>query len=178
MLERNGSFRGILLTGTRDLHDELDRQTGKFSDGNGYAGFLSGSHAFRAALEEALLPADDWAVEPLSGLIAQDLADLGQPLPPALAGPVLPSRAARAGALYVLEGSALGARLLARRAAALGFDGHHGARHLAAQTAERGRWSRFLEWLEGESLPRAQAVSSAREVFALALQVFGAKVAA
>lgn len=178
MIERNVSFRGRLLAGTRDLHDELDRRVGGFSDRSGYADFVSGSHAFRSALERALLPAGEWRIEPLSGLIAQDLADLGRPLPDALAAPVLPSRAARAGAFYVLEGSALGARLLARRAAALGFDGHHGARHLAAQTAERRRWPRFLDWLEGESLPGAQAVSAARDVFALALQAFGAKVAA
>lgn len=178
MTRNDLALRHVLLTATRDLHDDLDRQVGGLSDAGGYGAFLTGSHAFRAALEPALAGSGGWPVQPLADLIGQDLADLGRPCPPPLAAPDLSAPAARAAACYVLEGSALGARLLARRAAALGFDGAHGARHLAAQTADRQRWPRFLEWLEGTDAPRSDAALAAREIFALALRAYGAKASA
>ena len=52
------------------------------------------------------------------------------------------------GLAYVLEGSALGARLLDRQARALGLDAGFGARHLAAQTADLAAWHTFLGALE------------------------------
>lgn len=178
MTGQDGTLRRVLLTETRDLHDELDRQVGAFSDAAGYGAFLAGSHAFRAAIEPQLVSMHEWPVQPLADLIGQDLADLGKPCPPPVSGPPLSSRAARAGACYVLEGSALGARLLARRAAALGYTGDHGARHLAAQTAQRQRWTRFLDWLEQADVPHPEAVRAARGIFALALRAYGAKAAA
>lgn len=178
MTRNDLALRHVLLTATRDLHDELDHRVGDFSDADGYGAFLAGGHAFRAALEPALMGHGDWPVQPLAGLIGQDLADLGRSRPSPLRAPDLSGPAARAAACYVLEGSALGARLLARRAAALGFDGHHGARHLAAQTADRQRWPRFLDWLERAEVSRPDAARAARAVFALALRAYGARAAA
>ena len=51
------------------------------------------------------------------------------------------------GSLYVLEGSALGARLLVRQAAALGFDEAGGAVHLSEQAADIGHWRAFIDLL-------------------------------
>ncbi len=52
------------------------------------------------------------------------------------------------GALYVLEGSSLGAKWVARRAAALGVDHHHGAFHLGHQIADPNAFGNFLHLLE------------------------------
>lgn len=178
MTGQDGTLRRVLLMETRDLHDELDRHVGAFSDRAEYAAFLAGSHAFRAAVEPQLVSMPEWPVQPLAALIRQDLADLGRPCPAPVPAAVLPNRVAQAGACYVLEGSALGARLLARRAAALGYGGDHGARHLAAQTCDRQRWTRFLDWLERADVPHPEAALAARGVFALALRAYGATVAA
>ncbi|WP_295042281.1 biliverdin-producing heme oxygenase [uncultured Paracoccus sp.] len=171
------SLRRVLMTETRDLHDGLDDAIGSFADPASYRAFLSGSYAFRAAVEPALSGAD-WQVQPLASLIAQDLADLDLPRPALPDAPVLDSRAAQAAACYVLEGSALGARLLARRAAQQGFTPDHGARHLAAQTASPQRWRQFLDWLEDADLSAAQAVTAARDVFGLAQRAYGVEASA
>ncbi|MTE00034.1 heme oxygenase [Paracoccus sp. YIM 132242] len=166
------------MTETRDLHQTLDQGIGALGDAAAYGAFLSGSHAFRAALEPQLAQVAGWQVQPLAPLIARDLADLGLPVPGASAALPLPTPAARAGACYVLEGSALGGRLLARRAAALGFGPGHGARHLAAQTAFPPRWRAFLAWLEGGGFAAPEAAAAARAVFGLALRAHGVKAVA
>lgn len=174
----DGTLRRALMTETRDLHDTLDREVGVFGDAAAYGAFLTGSHAFRATIEPSLLQDAGWQVDPLVPLIARDLADLGLPVPPAADPLPLPTPAARAAACYVLEGSALGGRLLARRAATLGYTADHGARHLAAQTASNTRWRRFLEWLEAGDFPAAEAGAAARDVFALALRSYGPRAVA
>lgn len=171
------SLRRVLLAETRDLHDRLDRAVGSLADADAYRAFLSGSYRFRAAIEPGL-GADGWQVQHLAPLIAQDLADLGQPRPVVPDAPVLAGPAAQAAACYVLEGSALGARLLARRAADQGFTAHRGARHLAAQTASPQRWRQFLDWLEDAEIAVGPAIQAARDVFGLALRAYGVKAAA
>lgn len=175
---QDGTLRCVLMTQTHDLHQMLDRGIGAFGDASAYGAFLSGSHAFRAALEPQLARGTDWRIQPLAPLIAQDLADLGQPVPRAVGTVVLRDPAAQAAACYVLEGSALGGRLIARRAAALGFTARHGARHLAVQTASGMRWRQFLDWLESGGFCVTTATAAARDVFALALRAYGVKVAA
>lgn len=174
---QDGTLRRVLQMETRDLHETLDRGIGAFADGAGYRAFLGGSYAFRAAIEPRLQDGD-WPVQPLAPLIARDLADLDRPRPPIPAAPALDSAAARAAACYVLEGSTLGARLLVRRAAGLGYSADHGARHLAAQTAAPARWRQFLDWLEAGRFAVPEAVAAARDVFALALRAHGVRMAA
>ena len=174
---KDGSLRRVLMSETRDLHDRLDQAIGVFADAGAYRGFLTGSYRFRAALEPRLTDGA-WQVQRLSRLLEQDMADLDQPRPALPAAPALEGRAAQAAACYVLEGSALGARLLARRAADQGFTASFGARHLAAQTAQPDRWRRFLEWLEHADVPQSQAVDGARDVFGLALSAYGVKATA
>jgi heme oxygenase len=175
-MTKDDSLRRVLMTGTRDLHDRLDQAVGTFADDGAYRAFLSGSYAFRAAVEPALT-GDDWPLQRLAPVIAQDLADLDQPRPALPHAPVLAGPAAQAAARYVLEGSALGARLLARRAADLGFTSVHGARHLAAQTESPHRWRQFLDWMERADLPAAPALAAARAVFGVALCAYGVKSA-
>lgn len=112
-----------LRDGTAAAHERVDAVFSRFdlSDRSGYAAFL-GAHAdatlpFEAALDAAdagrVVP--DWRDRRRGDLLRADLADLGMAEPdapsPRLAGDV----AAAAGAIYVLEGSRMGARLLARR---------------------------------------------------------------
>ncbi|SMO44696.1 Heme oxygenase [Paracoccus laeviglucosivorans] len=145
---------------------------GEMRGSEDYRHYLRGTYAFRAALEPALDDAG-WQVERLLDNLRADLADLGEPVPTAAPAPALHDFAAKAAALYVLEGSALGARLIARRAAALGFDERHGARHLAQQTAAPTRWPAFLDWLEQSAAPPEPATAAARQVFQTALLAYG-----
>lgn len=52
------------------------------------------------------------------------------------------------GCAYVIEGSALGARVLYKRAQELGLHAGHGARHLAEQSATLDNWRAFTGLLE------------------------------
>src|SRR5262245_40133704 len=127
---------------TRDDHERLDALVGEFSDTDAYGRYLEGMTAFRGAVERELADVDypdgfgDWRPGLILSELKQDLQDLGRDPPEDGRSFDLPKdRESLLGVLYVLEGSSLGARLLVRRAAALGFSADHGARHLAAQTA-------------------------------------------
>jgi len=80
------------------------------------------------------------------------------------------SDSALLGALYVVEGAALGARLLIKQAAALGFNAQFGARHLAQQTASNQEWATYLTLLEtAENFNEAEAITAAQNVFSFGL---------
>lgn len=164
-------LRHALMTATRDLHQTLDSGIGAFATPADYRRYLQGSLAFRQAVEGELARAPDhgWQALPLVPALRQDLADLGLPEWPVPPAPALDGPSALAGAFYVLEGSAMGARLLVRRATELGLSQTHGARHLALQTEDRGRWPRFLAWLDASGADPGQAGAAARAVFDLAL---------
>ncbi|QEU10730.1 biliverdin-producing heme oxygenase [Paracoccus yeei] len=171
---KHDGLRHALMAATRDLHETLDTGIGGFRSAQDYARYVQGSLAFRQAIEQELARGDDagWQVLPLAPSLRGDLTDLGLSEWPVPAAPALEGAAARAGAYYVLEGSALGARLLKRRAGELGLDQGRGARHLAAQTRDAGRWSRFLAWLDGSGAGAAEAGAAARSVFGLALAAY------
>ena len=140
-----------------------------------YSAFVAGLYRFRAATEAGLRALDwpeafgSWRPLYIDALLAADLVDLDQaPVRPAAAD-LSNDIASLMGVSYVLEGSALGARLISRRAAALGLNDRYGARHLAAQTAELTNWQAFLKL--AETLPgvdRARAVQAANDSFASA----------
>ncbi|MCA1325218.1 biliverdin-producing heme oxygenase [Herbaspirillum sp. alder98] len=94
--------------------------------------------------------------------IERDLADLGLALPALTAPPVFVAgatldRPTALGWLYVEEGSNLGAAFLFKAAAALGFDGQHGARHLAPHEAGRApSWRAFVAQLDSVALSPAE----------------------
>lgn len=157
------------------MHDRLDAMAGPLAEIGSYKRYLTATFAFRAALEAKVLPGADcnWNIQCLVDALKDDLNDLGLAQPEAvhLAAPASPS--ALAGMLYVAEGSALGARLIQRRAAALGLGPDHGARHLATQTAERERWKSFLHWLESNCPDPEQAIHGGRAAFEVALSAYG-----
>lgn len=172
------TLRGTLLSATRDLHARVDTQAGPLDDPKGYGAYLVATHAFRAAIEPALARAEaaglsgDWTSPALVPQLRKDLSDLGLTAANLPEAPALACPAAVAGALYVTEGSALGARLIARRAGAQGYDGTFAARHLARQCAEPGRWRRFLDWLERTGADPVAATMAANATFALALAAY------
>ena len=165
---------------TREQHEELDASVGDLEDVHAYRRYLLGMAAFRKVVETPLtgmvLPTEFGAWRPtfIARKLTEDLDDLGLVEPAALPPFDMPRDVSGLlGVSYVLEGSALGARLLAKRAAALGFDAGRGARHLAAQTARPESWGHFQAMLEDVSFFDVNAAArSARETFAAAIRAF------
>ncbi|USQ96108.1 biliverdin-producing heme oxygenase [Caulobacter sp. RL271] len=117
---------------------------------SGYGAFLSASAAALTPLELALERAGvaewlpDWAQRARRVDLARDLAVMRLDAPP-LAAAWVPDRDFAAGLLYVLEGSRLGARFLARQVRAA-----DAALPLAYLThgEDHDLWRSFVVWLE------------------------------
>lgn len=173
--------RAALRDATAEIHAKLEMLTasaGAFADRRRYGAYLLASLNARAAVETALSNANAASVWPtftsrcIAGLMRQDVADLGLFVSPdmPLHNFALAGHAATLGALYVLEGSALGARMLVSQARALGLSEDFGARHLHAQAADRQIWRDFLCVLETARLDdagEAEAAAAACEVFSV-----------
>lgn len=146
MPSSHDSLRWRLRTATAAAHARVDARVGDFADVAAYAAFLQAMHRFvRSARRVLGDPADLVACQ---AALDADLADLGcTPLPGDGNAPASRDDA-RLGWRYVLAGSSLGARLLVRRVAALGFDGSHGARYLALH-AGGDAWPSLLASLDG-----------------------------
>lgn len=171
--------RWTLRTHTAKAHHALDGLIGDLDSDASYRRYLVGMTAFRLAVEPSLagasLPATYRPLTIACDALA-DLADLALPVPPPLAFKANLSSDAALGVLYVLEGSSLGAQLLVKRAATLGFDGNYGARHLARQTASLEGWRNYLKLLD-EAKPFDMDVCAAAAIatFDTALDAFEAK---
>lgn len=164
--------RFALRDRTAAAHAALDAAVGPLADHPAYARYLRGLLAFRAPAERAL-GGKAWEPAPIAPLIAADMRDLG--VHPAAEAEVAPpaGTSEALGLAYVLEGSALGARLLHRQALALGLDGGRGARHLAAQTRDLDGWRAFLGTLEAaEPFDLDAAARAAESGFASAGRAF------
>lgn len=174
------SRRAQLRETTSQAHASLDRMVGSFDSFATYRTYLRGISAFRETVEGRLASTvwpeqcDSWRAEMFSGLIADDLRDLGVMPQPSVDAPDLEqSPEALLGMLYVLEGSALGARVLYQRARRLGFSADFGARHLAAQSRRSDRWPAFLALLENAGAIDMERVANAsRATFKTAEQAF------
>lgn len=175
------SRRFLLRQKTRPAHDRVDALVGSFDSAEAYRHYLAGLLRFREPLEAAVADLDlppglsGWRPGRIAGLLRADCADLAVPPPPAAAPPAeAPAPSALFGMLYVLEGASLGAQLLLRRAAALGFTEGYGARHLAGQTAAPDRWRRFIAAFDAaEEIDIDAATAAANRTFAAAEQAFG-----
>lgn len=174
----SGSERRFELRNrTRDGHERLDAAVGAFATLEAYRRYVAFLGAFRISMDERLRDAvwpRGWRWRPtfLSDALAQDAADLD--LPPARAARTdidLAEPSALLGALYVLEGATLGARVLRQRAAALGLSDTFGARHLALMSNDIAQWRSFLLLLDAaRGFDVERAAASANAVFALALR--------
>lgn len=166
------SFRFLLRDRTRPAHERLDRLVGPIDSAARYAAFLRASYAHRGAVEAYLARAawpsafGAWRPVELLPLMRQDLADLGLAPPDIRPLDLSKDISSRIGVAYVQEGSSLGARLIVKMAGRLGFDGAHGARHLAAQAGGLSNWQSFVGIIDGLSgVDQAVAIDAAAAAF-------------
>ena len=126
------------------------------------------------AMTADFIVADGWRPRRIAPQAAQDLGDLGVAALPVIGHePVPDTPSGRFGALYVLEGATLGARILYQRAMALGLSAERGARHLAAQAQGVENWRGFLDLLDRVgSFDLDAAVDGAERVFRHAVRSF------
>lgn len=146
--------RDALRTATAAAHARLDAglQHGIRSPRD-YGAYLQGMHAFVAQCADALDAADGDVRGPLDDLRA-DLAGLDLEPLPRRAGARVADPAEALGWRYVLNGASLGARVLLRDAAGLGYAASRGARFLAGH-AGGDAWPRYLARLRAAAVPAA-----------------------
>ncbi|WP_152662414.1 biliverdin-producing heme oxygenase [Devosia soli] len=171
-------LRADLRRATAAVHEELDASVGQFNDRASYGRYLHNTLAFRERIEPALAQSTIWSTPSLLDDLHADRDDLELAVLPAkLPVNAITDASRQIGAFYVLEGSCLGARLLVRRAEAIGLTGLFGARHLAAQAGDAGRWRNFLSLLDrAEDLDPARAIDGALAVFEVALAIYTEKI--
>lgn len=164
MPTENSSRRSALRSETAKQHADLETVVGALGSRASYVRYLRGMHAFRAPYESALSDLDwpalfgDWRPTLIAQSLHDDLGDVGAAPLEAVRAIAEMDRSGAFGALYVLEGSSLGARLIYRDAQKLGLTATFGARHLAQQAAGFETWRGFqalLETAEGLELPAA-----------------------
>jgi heme oxygenase len=146
--------RSDLKQATSQAHQALDDMIGSFESEEDYARYLCGMARFRLPVEAWLsarpLPEgfDDWQPGLYGDELIADLAVFGLAPPDDMPEFAPPAGDGLLGLLYVLEGSALGARLLAKRAEAIGFSETNGAQHLFAQARNFSNWRAFSARME------------------------------
>jgi heme oxygenase len=168
---------------TRSVHERLDTAVGSFKTVEQYRCYLIALRRFRAAMDgelKRIVWPTGWTFRPtaLAAALDKDADDMSlAPSERITLRLDLSENSALLGALYVLEGSALGARILRQRAAALGLDENFGARHLAVMSKDIAQWQSFLLLLdEAVDFDAERAAASANAVFALAVRCFESDV--
>jgi heme oxygenase (biliverdin-IX-beta and delta-forming) len=172
--------RALLKERSAKAHEAVETAIGSWRSGADYRRYLAGMLAFRAPLEGVLRrfgwprSFDGWRPVLIAPQLREDSRDLGwAPVDGPDDGRVSSDPSTVIGIAYVLEGSNLGARVLSRRATALGFTGTHGARHLASQCGGLDNWRRFLVVLEAaDSIDLDRTVAAAVSTFEAAAAAF------
>ena len=168
------SRRNHLRIATREAHEQLDAMVGSLDSRAAYRSYLAGIAGFRLPVEHRITEAGNpYATDLIGAEIGLDLAHMD--VTPPLSGEFeLPrGESAMLGLLYVIEGSALGARLLVRYAEAIGLDEASGAAHLFRQAGNLSGWKSFVEALESaEDYDARSALDSALSTFAFARRAF------
>ena len=164
------SARLALRAGTAADHERVDRLFSRLdlARPDHYRLFLTAQAAAHLPIEAALDAAGasrllaDWKERRRRELLIADLEALGVTIPAPAQAPQLRSSEAILGAIYVLEGSRLGAAVLSRR---LSPDA---PRRFLTARQQPGAWRKLLEKLD-ESLYQPAlaegAIESARQVF-------------
>lgn len=128
--------------------------------------------AFRSATEDWLAThgpkeTGTWTPQNISPQLREDLKDLD--LTPLSVSPIKwapqVSESFGMGVHYVLEGSALGARILCKQVAALGLHRDHGARHLWAQADTLENWRGYLSLLSAHTVDEDALIAGANAAF-------------
>jgi len=160
--------RQRLRRATQVAHSRLDAlimDAGFLENRQQYARYLEATWTARKPAELSLDASDAatlyaaWPERGVCDALSQDMDDIAPSRPvedPSWDRPrETLSPGQMLGILYVLEGSALGARLLEQRAAAIGMTPAFGARHMARQTAQPRGWAGFVAVLESTTLDPA-----------------------
>jgi heme oxygenase len=161
----------VLRQATTDHHNRLDIAFGRLirTGCTGYRAFLIASARALWPLEEALAVAGadtiltDWSERSRSAALRHDLLELDVESPRPLRHPVIDGDAFMLGALYVLEGSRLGARVLVRELPA-----DQPATRYLRHGEHRRFWQSFLLRLEQSDEARASpgtAIAGAETAF-------------
>ncbi|WP_017218401.1 biliverdin-producing heme oxygenase [Pseudoalteromonas sp. NJ631] len=171
-----------LKASTADLHDSIDSSImakDPFASIERYLQFLTLQYLFLkdvAALydhRELSMHIDDLKSRRRLGLLEQDFADLQHTLPVPSLSPFITTStefATALGALYVVEGSKVGAAMLGRQVQArLPVTGEYGARYLAGPGSGRGSaWRHLIQFIDTVELTCAQEdalITCARQAF-------------
>jgi heme oxygenase len=117
------SARSALRNATAKHHRRVDDLFSRFplGDTSGYRAFLRATARAHLSVERALdeagagLLLDDWPARRRGDDLRSDLDELGSEVPDAAPAPEFSESAAVLGAIYVLEGSRLGGRMLSRQ---------------------------------------------------------------
>jgi heme oxygenase len=177
--EKLTPLRNLLRHSTTAAHAAVDRHfAAMLAAGlSGYTDFLRASAAAVLPLEQALAAArvheilPDWDARARSTALRDDLAALGAGMPMVRADVAAAGGEARQfGMLYVLEGSRLGAKILARDAQASADARIRAATRYLRHGEGQRFWPSFVERLEASAAAaRAphEAVAGARAAFAL-----------
>ena len=171
-------MRALLRASTATLHAAVDARFAPMLNAGeaGYRSFLLASAAAVFALEQALLAGGvgailpDWPRRTRTAALRADLADLGVSDIAVATAPPLAGAARMLGALYVLEGSRLGARLLAGDLLACGSTRVRAATRYLRHGESHRLWPSFLTHLESSQDVRTcpgEAIAGARLAFAL-----------
>lgn len=157
----DGRTRLALREATMDDHRRVDDLFGDFSlaTKSDYVRFLKAHAMALGAIEEAARPAS-----PRLALLVDDLAALGEGLPPALSSAEDREGGYRWGLLYALEGSRLGGAMLARQVG----DGLPKSYLSAAHG--KGEWKAFQQEMDaaatvGDEGWLDEAIAGARAAF-------------
>lgn len=176
-----------LRAATDDLHQMLDARVSNASflaTREGYCDYLLRTYLARSAVEAALDRSGAqnvyaaWPDRRIGAAMALDLDDMGIELP--VEPPALEMTLGEGGiwgALYVLEGSTIGARLIAREVEKIGMTDGHGARHLSVQAANSRAFRQFIDVLEAATLDadgEAECTSAAIETFSCFQRAYAA----
>lgn len=124
--------RAHLRQSTSAAHRSLEALVGQLDSHQAYLRYLKGMFVFRSAVEPGVAqawPASwPWSPSCLATLIADDIRDLGSAVPAGRhRSAIIKDTESLLGVLYVLEGSSLGARMLVKDAAKLGYGKSYGA---------------------------------------------------
>jgi heme oxygenase len=184
--ETGASFLVRLRSETRALHASTERRIApaeRLRDVQAYAGFLCVLYPLYASIEGRLATFGEWAalVPPLevadrrrAHLLIADLSDLGvaEPRGAGAAQQGVECFAGAFGALYVIEGSRLGGRLLARQVSAAVGDAAAGAlRFLGSDGTDVGHlWHELRTALscfaaDSDAATRDAVIAGALETF-------------
>lgn len=173
-----GRRHAALREGTNALHSALDEAvmtSGYFASLAGYGQYLARLYGFQVEFDEATERCGGdwsalWGTDKHGGWLRSDMAALGLTIPPVIApaaerGLVLASKSSLLGALYVVVGSGLGARVLLPRARSLPLPAGAGSLYLES-ISRKTDWRAFLSFLEAaESICENDMIDSARTTF-------------